>query len=179
MQSNQRTKRLVIISILTALLFVQEQILTPIPNVQLTFLLIILYCKTFNYVESVLMITVHVILDNLLMGSFNLTVMPFMYIGYLVIPITLKTIFKRVESPLGLAILSVLYSLIYSWIFIIPAVLMLDIPFWTYLIQDIPFEIILSASSFLSVLWLYRPLKRVLDNNLLDKPINNDESGEE
>ncbi|MGI6781665.1 MAG: hypothetical protein ACOX56_02365 [Acholeplasmataceae bacterium] len=178
MKNSEKTKRLVTISILTAILFVQEQILTPIPNVQLTFLLIILYCKTFNYVESVLMITVHVILDNLLMGSFNLTVMPFMYLGYLVIPITLKTIFKKVESPLGLAILSILYSLIYSWIFFIPAILILEIPFWTYLIQDIPFEIILAASSFLSVLWLYRPLKRVLDSHLGSKPIINDESGE-
>jgi len=36
-------KRLVIISILTAILFVQEQILSFIPNIQLTFLLIILF----------------------------------------------------------------------------------------------------------------------------------------
>ena len=111
-------KRLVIISILTAILFVQEQILSFIPNVQLTFLLIILYCKTFNFIESVLMITVHVILDNLLMGSFNLIVVPFMYAGYLVILITLKTIFKKVNSSLGLAFLSILYSLIYCWIFL-------------------------------------------------------------
>src|SRR5574344_1197180 len=108
-------KRLVIISILTAILFVQEQILSFIPNVQLTFLLIILYCKTFNFIESVLMITVHVILDNLLMGSFNLIVVPFMYAGYLVILITLKTIFKKVNYSLGLAFLSILYSLIYCW----------------------------------------------------------------
>lgn len=169
-------KRLVIISILTAILFVQEQILSFIPNVQLTFLLIILYCKTFNFIESVLMITVHVILDSLLMGSFNLIVVPFMYAGYLVILITLKTIFKKVNSSLGLAFLSILYSLIYCWIFFIPGVFMLQIPFWTYFIQDIPFEILLAALSFLSVLWLYKPLKRVLDSQLEEKTIN--ESGD-
>ncbi|MGI6787035.1 MAG: hypothetical protein ACOX5X_00490 [Acholeplasmataceae bacterium] len=123
------------------------------------------------------MITVHVILDNILMGSFNLTVVPFMYIGYLIIPLTIKTIFKKVESPLWLALLSVIYSLLYSWIFIIPAVFILQIPFWTYLIQDIPFEIILAASSFLSVLWLYRPLKNILDQQLLEAKII-DESGD-
>jgi uncharacterized membrane protein len=177
MKNNNNIKRLVIISILTAILFVQEQILTPIPNVQLTFLLIILFAKTFNLVETILMITVHVILDNILMGSFNLTVVPFMYIGYLIIPLTIKTIFKKVESPLWLALLSVIYSLLYSWIFIIPAVFILQIPFWTYLIQDIPFEIILAASSFLSVLWLYRPLKNILDQQLLEAKII-DESGD-
>ena len=169
-------KRLVIISILTAILFIQEQILSFIPNIQLTFLLIILYSKTFDFIESVLMITVHVILDNLLMGSFNLTVLPFMYIGYLIIPITLKTIFRKVNSPIGLALLSILYSLLYCWVFIIPAILILEIPFWTYIIQDIPFEILLVTSSFLSVLWLYKPLKRVLDTQLDINTIN--ESGE-
>jgi len=169
-------KRLVIISILTAILFVQEQILSFIPNIQLTFLLIILYSKTFDFIESVLMITVHVILDNLLMGSFNLTVLPFMYIGYLIIPITLKTIFRKVNSSIGLALLSILYSLLYCWVFIIPAILILEIPFWTYIIQDIPFEILLVTSSFLSVLWLYKPLKRVLDTQLDINTIN--ESGE-
>ncbi len=169
-------KRLVIISILTAILFVQEQILSFIPNIQLTFLLIILYSKTFDFIESVLMITVHVILDNLLMGSFNLTVVPFMYIGYLIIPITLKTIFRKVNSSIGLAFLSILYALLYSWVFIIPAILILEIPFWTYIIQDIPFEILLVTSSFLSVLWLYKPLKRVLDTQLEINTIN--ESGD-
>ena len=77
---------------------------------------------------------------------------------------------------------SILYAFIYSWIFIIPNILLLKIPFSVYLIQDIPFEILLAASSFLTILWLYEPFKKVIDmyipqtNKKAQKePIDNEE----
>ena len=115
------------------------------------------------------MITVHVILDNILMGTFNLYVLPFMYVGYLIIPLTLKTIFKNIGKPLTLGLISILYSFIYSWLFIIPNVILIQSPFIAYLIADIPFEIILSVSSFITVLWLYQPLEDVI-NSFIDSP---------
>lgn len=158
-------------SILTAILFVQEQVLTPLPNIQLTFFLIVLFSTTFTLLETMLMITVHVLLDNILLGSLNLVTFPFMLIGYLIIPITLKTIFRKVRTPLMLSILGILYVLIYSWIFIIPNIWLLKVPFWAYLIQDIPFEILLAASTFLTILWLYEPVKNII--NMYIPPLDN------
>lgn len=162
-KNHTKLQRIVLISILTGILFVQEQILTPLPNIQLTIFLIVVYSVVFTLTESILMITVHVLLDNILLGSLNLVTFPFMLIGYLIIPITLKTIFRKIRSPRALALLGILYAFIYSWIFIIPNIWLLKIPFSVYLIQDIPFEILLASSSFLTILWLYEPFKKVID----------------
>lgn len=178
MKSKNTVKRLVILAILTTILFVQEQALSFIPNVQLTFLLLVLYATSFTLIENILIIIVHVILDNLVMGSFNFLFVPFMLAGYLVIPITIKTIFRKVKNPLLLALIGILYSLIYSWMFIIPNVFMLQVPFWTYLIADIPFEIILSLSSFLTILWLYKPLKDIIDIHILEYNIDEEQMEE-
>lgn len=164
MSKNNTVKRLVLLAILTTILFVQEQALTFIPNVQLTFLLLILYATSLTFIENILIIVIHVLLDNLVMGSFNFVYIPFMLIGYLIIPLLMHTVFKKVRSPISLAFLGILFSLIYSWAFIIPQVFILQVPFLTYIVADIPFEIILATSSFLTILWLYKPLKEVLDD---------------
>lgn len=181
-KNHDKLQRIVLISILTGILFVQEQILTPLPNIQLTIFLIVVYSVVFNFTESILMIIVHVVLDNILLGSLNLVTFPFMLIGYLIIPITIKTVFRKIRSPRALALLGILYSLIYSWIFIIPNIWLLKIPFLVYLIQDIPFEILLAASSFLTILWLYEPFKNIIDmyipqtnKKVLEEELNNTE----
>lgn len=144
---------------LMAVLFVQEQLLTFIPNFQLTFLLLILITRIFGGKIGSIVIILHVLLDSLAYGGIMITYFPFMIAGYLIIPITLNTLFRGLRSNISLAILAALYSFIYSWVFIIPAVWLLGVPFWSYFIADIPFAIILAASSTLTVLYLYKPLE--------------------
>ena len=74
------TKDLVLISLLSSILILQEQLLSFIPNVQLTFFLIVLYSKKLGIVKSSLIILIYVIIDNLLSGSLSLLFMPFMLI---------------------------------------------------------------------------------------------------
>ena len=62
------TKDLVLIALLTSFLFLQEQLLSFISNVQLTFFLIVLYSKKLGIVKSSLIILIYVIIDNLLGG---------------------------------------------------------------------------------------------------------------
>ena len=66
------TKDLVLIALLTSIIFLQEQLLSFIPNVQLTFFLLVLYSKKLGIVKSSLIILIYVIIDNLLSGSFSL-----------------------------------------------------------------------------------------------------------
>ena len=85
------TKDLVLIALLTSILFLQEQLLSFIPNVQLTFFLIVLYSKKLGIVKSSLIILIYVIIDNLLGGSLllcdivkNIKLLKRMLIGHLV-----------------------------------------------------------------------------------------------
>lgn len=162
------TKDITLIALLTTLLFVQEQALAFIPNVQLTVFLILLYSKKLGFLKTSLIVAMHVVLDNLVMGSFNLFYTPFMFIGWFLIPLLMCTLFRKVESNISLAFLGILFSFFYSWVFIIPNCIILSVGFISYLMSDLLFEIILALSSFLSILLLYNPLSKVLDKTLLD-----------
>jgi energy-coupling factor transport system substrate-specific component len=151
------------IGLLATVLFVQEEALTFLPNIQLTVLLIVLYSECLGFWKTTIIVIIHVLLDNLVMASFNPIYTPFMFVGWELIPILLCTVFKRVSKPLPLAFLGILFSFLYSWVYMIPNTFFYDIPFVPYLVSDIPFECLLASSSFLSILWLYSPLKKVLD----------------
>ena len=48
------------------------------------------------------------------------------------------------------------------WVMILPTMWVLHTPFVPYLIKDVPFELLLAASSFLGILLLYDPLRKLL-----------------
>lgn len=164
---------LVLLSALTAILFVQEQLLSGIPGVQLTVFLMVLYSKKLGFVKSSIIIVLHVLLDNFYMSSFSLQYTPAMLVGWMFIPILLSTVFKKVESPILLAILGMLFSFIYSWMFIIPNYLLHQIDPLVYLASDILFEVGLAGVSFVTILFLYKPCHKLL--SLLIKENNQDE----
>lgn len=160
-----KLKEYIIIAFMATIMFVLEQILTFLPNIQLTFLLLIVYSKVFKFKNTMLIILIHVILDNLFMGSFNIIYLPFMFIGYSLVPITICSL-KNINSSIHLALISIVLSIGYCLIFIIPNCFILNVEFMDYLILDIPFEVILATSSFISVLWLYEPLVKFLNDKL-------------
>ena len=157
------TKDITIIAVMTTILFVQEQLLASLPGIQLTVFLIILFSKKLGLAKSSIIIVLHVLLDNFYMSSFSLMYTPTMLIGWLIIPLSLCTIFKKVESPIILALLGVLYSFIYCWLYIIPSYFLISISPIAYLISDITFEITLAVVSFVSILFLYKPCSKIFD----------------
>lgn len=166
-------KDITLIALMTTILFVQEQILTFIPNVQLTVFFLVLYSKKFGLLKTTTICLIHVVLDNFVMGSFNLIYMPFMFIGWVIIPISLNTVFKNVNSNIILAFLGIAFSISYSWIYIIPNCIVLQVDFITYLLADIIWEILLATSSFLTILLLYKPCSRKFDKYIIKKEISN------
>ncbi len=153
-----------IIAACTAILFVQEQLLSFLPNIQLTVFLIVLFSKKLKFVKTSIIVIIHTVLDNLVIGSFNIMFFPFMLIGWIIIPIIICTLFKKCESPIILALLGIIFSFVYCWIYTIPNVIVLDVKPIDYLTADFIFELILAASSFLSILWLYKPCAKILDH---------------
>lgn len=158
------TYDIVLTGILTAILFVQEEALTFIPNVQLTVFLIVLYAKTVGYFRTSIIVFIHVLLDNLVMGSMNVITFVPMLIGWEIIPLVICTIGRKIEKPVYLALLSIPFVLIYDFIFALFNYWILDIDLITWYTGGIIFDIVLIMSSFLSILWLYNPLKRVIDS---------------
>ena len=156
------TKDIIIVALLATLLIVQEQLLSFIPNVQLTFFLLVLFSRKLNIVHNLIICLIYVILDGLLSGGFNLF-LPFMLVGVLIIPLSMNTIFKKVESNILLALLGILYSFLYSFILIVPGCILFNMDFITYLKGDIVYEIVLAVSSFGSILLLYNPCSKIFD----------------
>ena len=158
-----KIKNITVISLLTAILFIQEQILSLLPNIQLTFFLLVLYSKKLKFINTSIICFVYVLLDNLFIGNFNILFMIFMLIGLLTIPVLINTIFRKVESNVLLAFLGVVFSLIYSWILIIPGCIVFEMNYVTHLKADIVWEALLVLSTFLTILFLYDPCARIFD----------------
>ena len=164
-------KDIVVVATCISIIFVQEQILSFLPNIQLTILLLVLYSKKLGLVKTIIVVIIHSFLDCLVTGSLNLYYFPFMLIGWLAIPVIINLFFKKTESVLILAIMGIVFSLIYSWIYIIPNVLIPNESFKkvgviNYLAADLLFEVLLASSSFLSILWLYNPSSKLFEKIL-------------
>lgn len=171
-QGKISTKEITILSLLTTILFVQEQLLMMIPNVSFTPFLIILYSKILPFKRVSLIVIIYVLIDNLYMGSLNLIYTPPMLIAWLLIPILLKTLFKNINNTLGLALFGCAFGFIYGWIYIPTYIIAGNLPFTipvitAYLAADILFEIIMAVSNFICIIWFYDPLR-----NLLEKQFN-------
>ena len=167
-------KDITLIALLATIIFVQEQLLAFLPNIQLTVFLFVLYSKKIGFVRTSIICLIHVVLDNMVFGGFNIFYMPFMFIGWLIIPITLNTLFKKVESNIVLAFLGIIYALIYSWLFIIPNCFILNVSFKAYLIADFVWELLLALSSFISILLLYDPVSKIFSNSYFKRILNKD-----
>jgi hypothetical protein len=168
LENNNALKETALIALLAAILFVQQILLSFIPNVSFTVLLLFLYSKILGFRKTAIIILIHVTAINLLspFGPLLPVHIPSMIFGWLIIPIFLTTIFKKVEDPFTLAFLGLIHGFIYGWVYIPVSVFLLDIPFKEYFLMDLIFEVIMAVSSFVTILWLYKPLYKFLEKQL-------------
>ena len=160
------SKDIALIAIFSVILFVQEQLLSFIPNVQLTVFLLVLYSKVLGFKKTALIILIHTILDNLINGSLNLMYFPFMLLGWMIIPIVITTLFRKTENSLVLGVAGIIFSFIYCWLFMIPNLIVYRKNILSYIAVDIFWEIVLAISSFLTILWLYNLTSKFLREKL-------------
>lgn len=146
-------KRIARIAIFAAILFVQEFVLSFVPNIQFSQCLIAIYYYAFGLVDCIFIIIIHVFLDNLIMGSFNVYYTGAMFIGWIMLPLLLH-LFKKNQNRFFSASLVAIHGIIYSFAFVLANVLLNEVPFLAYLISDIPFQVILVVNGFLTTLLL-------------------------
>ncbi len=161
---HQAIKDAALIAVLTSILFVQQLVLSFLPNVQFTTLLIILYAKVIGFKKTSLIVVLHVMAVNILspFGPVIPMHIPSMLIGWFLIPLLLCTVFRKLNTAWTLAIFGFFFGFVYGWLFIPVSVFILDVPFLDYLYADLVFELIMGVSNFLTILWLYEPLKKLL-----------------
>ncbi len=148
---------------LTVILTVQEEVLTFIPNVQLTFFLIIVYGATIGILDGTLVVLVHVLVDNLIMNSFTPYIIIPMFIG---LEITLIFGYLlRNKKEWVVAIFAGLAGYIYCMLFWGSSILFYSVEPIPYLISDIPFEVVLVVCNVITVLFLYKPIVKVINDN--------------
>ena len=157
-----KIKDITVIAFFAGILFIQEQLLSFIPNVQLTVFLIVLYSKVFKLWQTLIIVLIHTLLDNIFMSSFSIYYFPFMLLGWSFIPIIINLFFRKNDNPITLAIVGMGCSFIYCWLFMIPQLLLTEVNIVAYFMADIFFEVILAITSFLTILWLYNPCARLL-----------------
>lgn len=159
------TKKMIIIAIAISITFVQEQLFLMIPNFQLTVLLVLLFSRYFTFKESVIYIFIYVFLDSLYMGSLNYFYMAPMLIGWMMIPLAQKLFLHKTNSEFTLAVFGFVFGFLYSWSFIPFKIIEQGITqLWPYVLMDIPFEVILAVTGFITIYFLYKPLNKVLED---------------
>lgn len=157
----KKLKILVLLALLACVLFVQEEALSFLPNIQFTFLLLICYVDCLGFRKTSLIVFVHVLLDNLVMGSLNPIVVIPMLVGY-IITILIKKVYHK-DNVYIIGLLGSLGAIVYSLSFLIANALFLEIDIWAYFLADIPFTLILMISTYLSIIWLYKPIIKIIN----------------
>lgn len=161
-------KRICVIAIFASILFIQEELLSFIPNVSFTPLLIAIFFFTFGAKDTFIIVTIHVLLDNIVMGSINIVYTPAMFIGWYTL-VFLLFLIRNVTNKWIISLVVGLHGFIYCGCFLIASVLFYKIPFDIYLASDIPFTLILVLSSFVTTLLLFNPLVKVLKKLIIEK----------
>jgi len=164
----QLIKDTALIAICAAVLLVQQMAFSFLPNVQLTTLLVVIYAKVLGFKRTSLIVIIHVLAYNILspFGAVTPIHLPSMFIGWMLIPISLRTFLKKVESPMGLATFGLIFGFVYGWVYIPAQVFFIGSPLIPYLMMDIPFEIVMGITNFLTIYWLYLPLKKAFAEQL-------------
>ncbi|HQD91817.1 MAG TPA: hypothetical protein PK924_00980 [Bacilli bacterium] len=152
-------KKLTLLAVLVALVVALEQALSYLPSVQVTTLLIVIISTSFDRKYSLLAVFVYVTLDNIL-GGFTF-LYPFMLISWSLFSLTINRF--RNHNELVLAIISLVFGLVHMIVLGIPNILIYKLKLIAYVVTDIPFTAIFMLVNFLTVLWLYSPLKKIID----------------
>ena len=153
-------KKLCYLVVMTTILFVQEELLTVIPSVQLTFFLIMIYGATIGIGYGSIIVVAHVLLDNLFMSSFTIATIGPMLIGYEITLILGYLLRGKNEFLNGVA--NGFCAIIYSALFIPVNIWLYNVNPTAYVIADIPFVLVMVTCNFLCAIFLYKPIYKLL-----------------
>lgn len=109
------------------------------------------------------MISGYVLLDNMFMGTLNYLYFVPMLFAWLLLALVSRALKNK---PFYVqTILAIVFGFFYGWVYLPARMLEQGIGiFWLYLKMDLPFEIMMAISNFITVLLVYQPLRLALEN---------------
>lgn len=150
---------MVLYAILGTLMFVLKMALAGLPNIEPVSLLIILYTVTFG-VRALWPIYLYVFLE---FATWGLGLWTINYLYIWLILFLLARVFRKMDSPVGWAILSGAYGLCFGLlctpVYWVSGGWAFAVSWW---ISGIPSDLVHCVGNFFIMLLLYRPCRKVL-----------------
>lgn len=157
--SRLTAKSMVVLGLLGALMFVAKMAMAPLPNIEPVSLLVMVYTAVFGML-ALYPIYIYVGLECLIWGI-HLWTINYLYIWLILAVLT--WLFRRMESPLGWAILSGAFGLSFGALCALIYVFMEGWQFaLSWWISGIPFDVPHSGGNFVMALALFRPCRKIL-----------------
>lgn len=154
-----RTKDIVILGLMSAILIVLQVALSFLPNIEMVSLLIILYTLILGP-KTIYSIYVFVIAEGLIYG-FGIWWFNYLYVWLILYFIAI--LFRKVTSPFYWAVISGFFGLSFGALCSIPYFITGGIPSgFAYWVNGIPFDLIHGPANFIIALILFKPLYHIL-----------------
>lgn len=152
-------REVALFGVLGGLTFAAKLVMSPLPNIEPVSLLVMLFAVTFGR-KSLLPIYVYVLLELTVFG-FGLWTAAYLYVWAILALVA--RLLRRMESPLGWAILSGTFGLLFGGL-CVPVCLLTGGPAfaWSWWLSGIPFDLAHCAGNFALALVLFRPAHRLL-----------------
>ena len=153
------TRELVLLALLGALLWVSKMALAMLPNIEPVSLLLIVYTVVLGW-KALIPLYVYVVMELLIWGIGFWSIC---YTYVWLVLVLLAMLFRRMESPLGWAVLSGAFGLSFgalcSLVYWVSGGWAFALSWWA---SGIPFDLLHCAGNFAMALVLFRPCKTVL-----------------
>ena len=146
--------------VLGAMTFALQVVMSPLPNIEPVSLLTMVFMVVFGW-KGLYPVYVYVVMDILYfgLGTWNIN---YLYVWAILAVVVL--ILRKMESPLGWALLSAGFGLAFG---LLCAPVSLFMGGWAYAvswwISGIPFDLMHCAGNFVMALLLFKPLRLLLE----------------
>lgn len=160
MRAPFKTKDIVIVGIMAALLNIVQVALSFLPNIELVSLLIVLSTIIFSW-KTLYIIYIFVLVEGIIFG-FGLWWFAYLYVWTILMLITM--LFRKNRSPFFWAIITGAFGLGFGMLCSIPFFIIGDKSMViASIINGIPFDVTHCISNYLLTLILFKPLYNLLD----------------
>ena len=160
-------KKSLIYALMVSIIVVQKWVLAIIPNFQFTTLLIVLFFYLFGFKGTLLITILYVLIDNLYMGTFHIIYTPIMLIAWCSL-IFILMLFRKNDNVWLLCLIGGIHGIIYSLCYAVGGIIFYEVDFVLYLLSDIPFTLLLVVSNVITILWLYKPISKIMKKFLCE-----------
>jgi|LGVE01.1.fsa_nt_gb hypothetical protein len=142
--------RIINIALYLTIIIVSQLVLMYIPNIQFTFILMVLFIKNNNMSDSLLLIICYTLIMGVIYGFTLFTIITF-------ISWSLILLHKYKLNIYTIVIISILQM----WVYAPLTMYLYDIPLSVYIIADTPFTIVYMSCNVLLYIWIYDRLDNV------------------